>query len=393
MALPKKTVVRRTPMPESISQPVVTPIYPSVVYSSASADQLDAQYEGDVHGYTYAREGHPNASVLASKIDVLENASGGIITSSGMAAISTTVLALLKQGDHIVASDQLYGRTWRMLKHDLPKMGINTTFVDPTDGQTIAAAVTPDTKMLMFEVVANPTLRIADVTTISKLARQKNILLVIDNTFTTPIGFSPYEHGADVVIHSVTKLMGGHSDVTLGYVAAKKPEHQKCIYDTAVTWGFTPSPFDCWLAERGLHSFELRFDRAQSNAMKIADFLSKLPSVASVLYPGQSDHPDHDRAKQVLGEDFGNMVSFVIRGGRAAANALINAAPQIPFAPTLGDVATTLSHPASSSHRGLTESERKAIGIDEGFFRLSVGIEDSDLICDELSKAIAEAVA
>ena len=393
MALPKKTVVRRTPMPESISQPVVTPIYPSVVYSSASADQLDAQYEGDVHGYTYAREGHPNASVLASKIDVLENASGGIITSSGMAAISTTVLALLKQGDHIVASDQLYGRTWRMLKHDLPKMGINTTFVDPTDGQTIAAAVTPDTKMLMFEVVANPTLRIADVTTISKLARQKNILLVIDNTFTTPIGFSPYEHGADVVIHSVTKLMGGHSDVTLGYVAAKKPEHQKCIYDTAVTWGFTPSPFDCWLAERGLHSFELRFDRAQSNAMKIADFLSKLPGVASVLYPGQSDHPDHDRAKQVLGEDFGNMVSFVIRGGRAAANALINAAPQIPFAPTLGDVATTLSHPASSSHRGLTESERKAIGIDEGFFRLSVGIEDSDLICDELSKAIAEAVA
>lgn len=393
MALPKKTVVRRTPMPESISQPVVTPIYPSVVYSSASADQLDAQYEGDVHGYTYAREGHPNASVLASKIDVLENASGGIITSSGMAAISTTVLALLKQGDHIVASDQLYGRTWRMLKHDLPKMGINTTFVDPTDGQAIAAAVTPDTKMLMFEVVANPTLRIADVTTISELARQKNILLVIDNTFTTPIGFSPYEHGADVVIHSVTKLMGGHSDVTLGYVAAKKPEHQKCIYDTAVTWGFTPSPFDCWLAERGLHSFELRFDRAQSNAMKIADFLSKLPGVASVLYPGQSDHPDHDRAKQVLGEDFGNMVSFVIRGGRAAANALINAAPQIPFAPTLGDVATTLSHPASSSHRGLTESERKAIGIDEGFFRLSVGIEDSDLICDELSKAIAEAVA
>ena len=393
MALPKKTVVRRTPMPESISQPVVTPIYPSVVYSSASADQLDAQYEGDVHGYTYAREGHPNASVLASKIDVLENASGGIITSSGMAAISTTVLALLKQGDHIVASDQLYGRTWRMLKHDLPKMGINTTFVDPTDGQAIAAAVTPDTKMLMFEVVANPTLRIADVTTISKLAQQKNILLVIDNTFTTPIGFSPYEHGADVVIHSVTKLMGGHSDVTLGYVAAKKPEHQECIYDTAVTWGFTPSPFDCWLAERGLHSFELRFDRAQSNAMKIADFLSKLPGVASVLYPGQSDHPDHDRAKQVLGEDFGNMVSFVIRGGRAAANALINAAPQIPFAPTLGDVATTLSHPASSSHRGLTESERKAIGIDEGFFRLSVGIEDSDLICDELSKAIAEAVA
>ena len=392
MASSKKSIVRRTPMPASISQPVVTPIYPSVVYSSASADQLDAQYEGDVDGYTYAREGHPNSSVLASKIDALENATGGIITSSGMAAISTTMLALLKQGDHIVASDQLYGRTWRMLKHDLPKMGISTTFVDPTDDQAIAAAVTSDTKMLMFEVVANPTLRIADVVAISKLAQQENILLVIDNTFTTPIGFSPYEYGADVVIHSVTKLMGGHSDVTLGYVAAKNAEHQKCIYDTAVTWGFTPSPFDCWLAERGLHSFELRFDRAQSNAMKIADFLSEIPGVASVLYPGRNDHPDHERAKQALGQNFGNMVSFVIRGGRAAANALIKAAPQIPFAPTLGDVATTLSHPASSSHRGLTELERKAIGIDEGFFRLSVGIEDPSLICDELSKAIAEAV-
>ena len=157
--------------------------------------------------------------------------------------------------------------------------------------------------------------------------------------------------------------------------------------------GFTPSPFDCWLAERGLHSFELRFDKAQSNAQQLADQLAELPGVETVLYPGRSDHPDHDRAKEVFGDNFGNMVSFRIAGGRDAANGLIKAAPNIPFAPTLGDVGTTLSHPASSSHRGLTPDERAAMGITEGFFRVSVGIEDVDLIFDELSKAIDQSAA
>ena len=389
----KKTIVRRSPFPASVSRPVVTPLSPSVVYASTSPDELDAQYEGRIDGYTYAREGHPNATVLAEKIDFLEDTEGGLITGSGMAAISAVMLALLNQGDHVVAGDQLYGRSLRMMKEDLPRFGIETTFVDPADAGAVETAIGPNTKMLIFETVANPTLRVADLFAIAKIANERKLLLVIDSTFTTPRAFKPFAHGADIVVHSVTKLLAGHADVTLGYVAAREPEHRKKIYDTAVTMGFTPSPFDCWLAERGLHSFELRFDKAQSNAQQLADQLAQLPGVETVLYPGRSDHPDHDRAKEVFGDNFGNMVSFRIAGGRDAANGLVKAAPNIPFAPTLGDVATTLSHPASSSHRGLTPDERAAMGITEGFFRVSVGIEDVDLIFDELSKAIDQSAA
>ena len=390
MSSQKKTVVRRVQTPASASRPVVTPLSPSVVYSSSSADQLDAQYEGKVEGFTYAREGHPNASVLAEKIDFLENADGGLITGSGMAAMSAVMLALAKQGDHIVAADQLYGRSLRMLDQDLPRMGIETTFVDPTDADSVRNAIRPNTKLIVFEVVANPTLRVADILAIAEIAKETRALLVIDNTFTTPRAFQPLRHDADVIVHSVTKLLAGHSDVTLGYVTAREPENRKSIYDAAVTWGLTPSPFDCWLAERGLHSFELRYDRAQSNAAALADHLASLPSVETVLYPGRIDHPDHELACKVLGHNFGSMVSFRIGGGRDAANALIKAAPNIPFAPTLGDVATTLSHPASSSHRGLSVEARSAIGITEGFFRVSVGIEEVGIICDELAEAIGK---
>lgn len=393
MSSRKKSIVRRTPFPKSVSTPVVTPIAPSVVYASASADQLDAQYDGDVDGFTYGREGHPNAAVLARKIDQLEAAEGGLITSSGMSALSAVVLALLDAGDHVVAGDQLYGRSLKMLKHDLPRWQIETSFVDPTDREVVEAAIKPNTKMLVFETVANPTLRVADMLSIAKIARERNLMLVVDNTFTTPRAFNPFQHGADVVIHSVTKLLAGHSDVTLGYVAASDAEHRQRIYDAAVTWGLTPSPFDCWLAERGLHSFELRFDRAQANAAALADQLAPLPGIETVLYPGRADHPDHARAQAILGKNFGNMVSFRIAGGRNAANRLIEAAPNIPFAPTLGDVATTLSHPASSSHRGLSAEDRAAIGITEGFFRVSVGIEDVQLIGDELVAAITESVS
>ena len=391
MTSKKHSIVRRSTPPASVSSPVVTPLYPSVVYASSSADELDAQYEGRVDGFTYAREGHPNAAVLAAKIDLLEGAEQGLITSSGMAAISAVMLGLLKKGDHVVAGNQLYGRSLKMLEHSLPQFGVETTFVDACDAASIEAAVKPNTKLMLFEVVANPTLRVADMDAISKIAQQSDALLAIDNTFTTPRAFQAFEYGADIVIHSITKLLGGHSDVTLGYTAARDTDHRQKIYDAAVTWGFAASPFDCWLAERGIHSFELRYDRAQENAIKLANHLADQPYVEMVLYPGRADHPDHQRAKALLGEQTGNMVSFRIKGGRPAANALIGAAVNIPFAPTLGDVATTLSHPASSSHRGLTEQQRSAIGISEGFFRISVGIEDIDLLCQEFSTAIAKA--
>lgn len=391
MANSHETLVRRTPWPESSSRAVATPIQPSVVYASQSPDALDDQYEGRSTGYTYAREGHPNADVLASKIDGMEGASGGIITSSGMSAVSATLLGLLSAGDHVVAGDQLYGRSLRMLTQDLPRFGITSTLADPTDIVAIQAAMTDRTKLILVEVVSNPTLRVADMEGIAALAKARDCLLVVDNTFTTPRAYRPFDHGADVVVHSVTKLLAGHSDVTLGYVAASDAERQKAIYDTSVTFGFTPSPFDCWLAERGLYSFDLRYERAEENAEKLADHLAGLPGITRVLYPTRPDHPDHNRALHLLAGRGANMLSFEIAGGRTAANALTKAAPMIAFAPTLGDIGTTLSHPASSSHRALTPEGRAALGISEGFFRVSVGVENIDLLITDFTRAVQAA--
>ena len=385
-----KSIVRRTGWPTSISTPVVTPLQPSVVYSSPDPDTLDQQYD-QKSGFTYAREGHPNASVLAQKIDMLEGVDGGIVTGSGMSAIGAVFLGCLQAGDHVLGGNQLYGRTLRLMDQDLPKFGIETSLADPTDVNAMRAAIRPNTKMILVEVVSNPTIRIADIFGIADLAKEVGALLVVDNTFTTPRGFQPFEHGADIVIHSVTKLLAGHSDATLGYAVAKNPELQTAIIDANASWGLTASPFDCWMAERGLHSFELRYDRAEENATKIAGALSSLKGIKRVLHPSQPDHPDHNRVQQVLGDRFGNMLSFELDGGRDAANALTQAAPNIAFAPTLGDIGSTLSHPASSSHRGLTREGRADLGISEGFFRLSVGVEDIDLLIEELSEAIARA--
>ena len=275
------------------------------------------------------------------------------------------------------------------MKEDMPRLGIATTLADPCDIDAIRAAIRPETKMILVEVVSNPTLRVADMAGLAALCAETGILLAVDNTFTTPRAYRPFDHGADIVIHSVTKLLAGHSDVTLGYVVAKDPDLQARITTFAVTAGLTASPFDCWLAERGLATFALRFEQAQSTAAALADHLATLPGMVRVLYPQRADHPDHARATELLGTLGCNMVSFEVAGGRAAANALARAAEGIAFAPTLGDVGTTLSHPCSSSHRALTTEHQLAIGITEGFFRVSVGLEDTAALLDVFTRAVA----
>ena len=313
------SLIRRTPWPDSASRPVGTPIQPSVVYASPDPDTLDAQYTGAQPGYTYAREGHPNADVLARKIDGLEGAADGLVLGSGMAAVTAALMGVLKTGDHILGGDQLYGRSLRLLNQNLPRFGIETSLADFTDAAAVEAALRPTTRMILLEVVSNPTLRVADLPAIARLAKERGILLAVDNTFTTPRGLRPFDHGADIVIHSVTKILAGHSDATLGYVAARDPAIRRAIYDFAVTTGMTASPFDCWLAERGLYSFELRYDRSEENAGALADFIAKQPGVKRVLYPTRHDHPDHNRAVALLGARGGHMVSFEVEGGRAAA--------------------------------------------------------------------------
>ena len=378
-------------LPPSVATPVVTPLMPAVVYAAETPDALDAQYEGRTKGYTYAREGHPNADVLAARIDVLEGASGGMVLGSGMAAVAAALLGLCKAGDHVLGGDQLYGRTRRMMGEDLPRLGIATTLADPTNLAAMRAALRPETRLVMIEVVSNPTLRIADLEGIAALCRERGVLLVVDNTFTTPRALRPFDFGADVVLHSVTKLLAGHADVTLGWVAARDRALMDRMRVFAVTTGMTPSPFDCWLAERGVMTFDLRFDRAQETAMRLANHLSAQPGVTRVLYPGRPDHPDAARAQGLLRGRPGNMLSFEMAGGRAAANAFAAAAEGIAFAPTLGDVGTTLSHPASSSHRALTPDLRAGLGISEGFFRVSVGLEEPEALCAVFDRGLAAA--
>lgn len=383
--------MRPDPLPYSASHPVVTPLSPSVVYASETPDALDAQYEGRVQGYTYSREGHPNADVVAKRLDAMEGVSGGMVTSSGMAAVSAVLLGLLNAGDHAIGANQLYGRALRLMTQDLPRLGIATTLADAGDLASVRAAIRPETKLIMVEVVSNPTLEIADISGLAGLCREQGILLVVDNTFTTPRGFRPFDHGADIVIHSITKLLAGHSDVMLGYAVARDLAINDQMRAFCVTMGNTPSPFDCWLAERGMLTFELRFDRAQATAQILADHLVDMPGIKRVIYPMRSDHPNHSRAKQLLGAGGGNMVSFELLGGRTAANAFSHAAKALSFAPTLGDVGTTLSHPASSSHRALSPEDRTALGLSEGFLRVSVGLEDPKALLQVFTDALATA--
>ena len=385
------SLIRPYPLPGSASRPVVTPLSLSVVYASDTPDALDDQYEGRVQGYTYSREGHPNAQVVAAHIDAMEGATGGVLTGSGMAAVGAVLMGLLKSGDHVVGGNQLYGRTRRMMAEDLPRLGIGVTLADPGDIAAMRAAMRPETKLILVEVVSNPTLRVADIAGLAALAKETGALLVVDNTFTTPRAFRPFDHGADIVIHSITKLLAGHSDVMLGYVAARDPDLARRLMVFSVTMGLTPSPFDCWLAERGLLTFPLRYDRAQATAALLADALAGLPGVKRVLYPLRDDHPDQALARGLLGDQGCNMVSFEMEGGRAAANSFTRAAEGLSFAPTLGDVGTTLSHPASSSHRALTPGDRAALGISEGFFRVSVGLEAPDALIGVFTRAVAEA--
>lgn len=390
----KGTLIRPDVAPDSVSRPVVTPLNPSVVHASDTPDMLDAQYDGQISGYTYSREGHANADVVAARIDRMEEApTPGVITGSGMAAVSAVLMGCVSAGDHVLGGSQLYGRSLRLMAEDLPRLGIATSLVDTTDAEAVAAAIRPETKLILLEIVSNPTLRIADISGIVQVARDRGMLVAVDNTFTTPAAFRPFDHGADFVIHSVTKLLGGHSDVLLGYVSARDPAHADRLSIFTVTTGMIGSPFDCWLAERGMLSFDLRFARAQTTAARLADHLAGLPGVRRVIYPGRDDHPDHGRAMQILGGQGGNMVSFEVAPTRAAANALSRAAEGVAFAPTLGDVGTSLSHPASSSHRGQSAEARAEQGISEGFFRVSVGLEDPDALCEVFARAVAAAGA
>jgi cystathionine beta-lyase/cystathionine gamma-synthase len=370
------------------SVPLVPPLYTSSVYTLPDLDALNSILDDGEAGYIYARDGHPNARFLADQIQALEGAAWAMICGSGMAAITAALLALVKQGDRILASNSLYGRTTQLLKGELVRFGIRTTFVDCAQPAQVRAALDEPAKVILVETVSNPLLRLADLEELARLAHEHDCFLIADNTFATPVLTRPHDLGADFVIESLTKMIGGHGDITLGAVSGTG-DHLQQVNQVASIWGLASNPFDCWLAARGLATLALRMRTASSNAAVIADWLAEQTCVGRVIYPGRCDHKDHDLACRILSGGFGNMVSFEMQGGREAVNRFMRGAKGIPFSPSLGSTMTTCSHPATTSHRYLSPAERRRFGIEDGLIRLSVGIEDVRSIKEEMARGLS----
>jgi len=369
------------------TQPLAPPIYPTSVWICNDTEQADRLLGGLDVGYVYQRDGHPNADLLAEKVRQLHAADHVTITSSGMSALSLAVLAYLAPGDHVVASDQLYGRSRQLLTQEAARWGVACSVVDTCDVSAVAAAITDRTRLVFTEIMANPTLRVADVQALAELAHRRSALLMIDNTFATPVLCRPLQLGADLVMESVSKMMNGHSDVMLGLLAGRGQQPER-IHQVHSAWGLASSPFECWLASRGLASLHLRIERACSNALQAARFLHEQAAVAAIEYPGLPEHPQHRLASHQFGGEFGTMVTFHLEGGRPAADAFIARAKRIPFCPSLGETCTTLSHPESTSHRSLPAEEREKVGISGGTIRLSVGVESPEFVLDALREAL-----
>ncbi|MDA1050925.1 MAG: aminotransferase class I/II-fold pyridoxal phosphate-dependent enzyme [Planctomycetota bacterium] len=370
------------------TQPMAPAIYPTSVWMCNDTQQADQLLAGELEGYVYQRVGHPNADAFADKVAALHAAERVAVTSSGMAALSLAVLSQLEPGDHIVVSNQLYGQSLLLLTQELNRFGINSTRVDTCDLGATRAATTSATKLLVVETIGNPCLHVADIRSLAEIADQHKAKLLVDNTFATPVLCRPLELGADLVMESVSKLMNGHSDVMLGALCGLDSDWER-VPRVLSAWGFASSPFDAWLALRGLATMPLRVERACSTAQRVAEFLTQAASVEHVDYPGLPDHPQHVLAASQFDGRFGSIVTFRLSGGRPAADAFIAATDRIPFCPSLGEAATTLSHPESTSHRGLSTSEREALGISGGTIRLSVGLESTDFVIDALTDALA----
>jgi cystathionine beta-lyase/cystathionine gamma-synthase len=369
------------------------PIYLSSVYRCASPEQANDILGGDEAGFVYARDGHPNGEMLAAKCRLLHAAERAVVASSGMAAMATALIAYSKTGDHLVVSEQLYGRSLLLLDAEAGRLGIRTTRADTCDLSAVQAALTGRTRLIVVETISNPTLRVCDIAALAELAERRGALLLVDNTFASPVLCRPHSLGAHLVLESLTKIMNGHSDVILGLLTGGGPHFDAAgwprVTSVLSTWGWASSPFDCYLALRGLSTLAMRADCGSRNAMALAEWLAAQPAVDAVHYPGLASHADHALAQRQFGERFGAMLTFNLRGGIDAATAFIRGASDVPFCPSLGELSTTLSHPASTSHRALSVEQRAKLAITDGTIRLSVGVETIDYLRDALGAGLA----
>ncbi len=373
---------------ESATRPLMAPIYQGSVFEVESLELLDDIYAGSRDGFIYSRDANPNVETLERVVAELENADDAVAFASGMGAIGNTLLSMVETGDTVLAGDVLYGGTNLLLRQHLPRLGVRVEFVDVTDLGLVERALEGSPKVILVESITNPLLRLTDVEGIARLAGERGVRVVVDNTLATPLLMRPLELGADVTIHSATKLLGGHSDV-MGGVAAGRFEAMASIRQSNRVWGSTLDPFAAWLIVRGIRTLPLRVARTCENAKRAAEFLSGHAAVSAVHYPGLDSHPQHGLAKSTLEGGFGSMVAFELRGGVEAASNFIRSLKMIRFAASLGETCTTVSHPAKTSHRSLTEGEREEVGIYGGLIRMSCGIESSEDIKADLGQALA----
>ncbi len=365
------------------------PIYQTSTFEFENVDQGANRFSGKEGGYIYGRLGNPTTTALEEKIAMLENAEAGVAFGSGMGAISSSIWVNVEQGAHIVAGSVLYGCTFALLSHGLTKFGVETDFVDMSDPENVRKALKPNTKIVYLETPANPSLRLADIEEISKIAHEiPGCVVIVDNTFATPYIQRPIELGADIVVHSATKYLNGHGDVIAGLAVGTAEMMAKVrLVGLKDLTGSVLSPNDAFLIIRGMKTLGVRMDRHIDNAIKIADFLDKHPNVEKVYYPGLASFPQKALADKQMKKP-GAMISFEVKGKVEGGKTVMDNVELCTLAVSLGDSETLIEHPASMTHSTYCEAELIEVGIAPGLVRLSVGLEDVDDIIADLDQAL-----
>jgi methionine-gamma-lyase len=362
------------------------PIYPASVFAFEDADEGIAIHNYEKDGYFYGRLGNPTVDALERTVAELENGEAGLAFASGMAAISAAAFTLVGSGDHVVAPESMYSTTTNFLKHIGESFGVETTFVDAADAEAYAAAIRPNTKMFWIESPSNPLVRITDIAEVAAIGRKAGVATVVDNTFATPFNQRPLELGADLVIHSATKYLGGHSDLTAGVMAGHRDLVEKARHGAAKFYGGNIAPQVAWLVLRGIKTLGLRMERHNANASALANMLLGHSKIKGVFYPGLEDHQNHEIAKRQM-RGFGGMLGADV-GTAEAAKRLVNNLKICTFATSLGGVETLIQPVALMTHATLSAEERAAAGVSEGLLRISVGIENIDDICQDIYDAL-----
>jgi len=368
----------------------VTPIYQTSTFAFRDAQHGADLFGGKEKGYIYTRIGNPTINSFENALAAVENGFGGIATSSGMSAVNTVYMSTLGAGKHMIGTSAIYGPSRVVIEKYFADFGVESTFLDTADAEAVEAAIQENTSLIYIETPANPTIRLTDIKKIAAIAHKHGIVLAVDNTFSSPYLQKPLDLGADISLHSLTKFINGHADLVGGAIVVKDEELYKKVRTTMVMMGGNIDPHQAFLAHRGLKTLSIRMDRAQENAMKVAEYLENHPKIAWVKYPGLKSFDQYDLAQEQMSGS-GAMISFELKGGLAAGKTVMDEVKLALLAVSLGGVESLIQHPASMTHAGMTPEARKEAFISDGLVRFSVGIEDVSDIIGDLDQALAKA--